>query len=123
MSQYAVEVVENRIVVTVVESPVIIEIPEGGAGSGSSGVSRARLLNFQSGTQEVTWTFATPLTGSLSDYVPTAALYNIVDGAVAQDLVVKITAFSLTAITVYTNAPTDSGNYAAAVHITQALNP
>lgn len=122
MSLYEVEVVESRVVVTIAESPIIVNIDESGGAGGVTGIARSRLLNFQSGTQTVTWTFATALTGAITDYVPNASLYNI-DGTSSQDLVVKITAFSLTAITVYTNAITDSGNYYAAVHIAQALNP
>lgn len=110
VAQYEITVENERYTIELGDTPV------------TTLTSRARKLAIPSGHDTITWSFTTALTGAATDYVPVVSLQNTAD-SFPQDLIARISSFSINAITIKLNAPTDSANYAANVVIIGALNP
>lgn len=84
--------------------------------------SKARSLAVNSGDSSVTWTFATPLTGVVGDYVALASVQNTSD-SFPQELSCRISLFNTTTIVVKLSAPTDTGNYSINIAVLPRFNP
>lgn len=75
------------------------------------------------GTDTVAVVFATQLTGALTDYTPPIiSMVNLLD-SFPQDLIPRVSSFSLTGFTVKLNAPVDTGNYKIAWMLPPRFNP
>lgn len=84
--------------------------------------TKALTLNFQSGNQASSWTFATTLPGSIADYVVTLGMLNTAD-SFPISLIPHVSAFNTSTITITVDSPPDTNNYYVGVTLTPRWNP
>lgn len=81
-----------------------------GSGPVGTQVARAGAVYFSQTAQQVSVSFPTPLPNNVTDYALVVSLQNTLD-SFPQDLVIKVSAFTVNGFTVKANAITDSPNY------------
>lgn len=98
VNEYSIEIENGEYVIDIGDTPV------------TTLITRSRMIPVPNGSDTVSWTFATALTGVVTDYVPQVSVLNTAD-SFPQDLIAHVSSFNTSTIQAKLNAVTDTGNY------------